>query len=189
MRSSGAWIVAFIGALLIAAVPNGVAAQPQGERVVGTVEGVAGNTVTLTDGSSFSITDATRVAVAHSITAADLEPGQFVAITATLEPDDVLLASIVSVFPASSTVAARQFPMDAVNLMTNANIDEATIDMVSGVELSVSFEGGTSRVRIPPEAEVILRTDGTAADIQPGSRIVATLSSTEATSVTVFEDV
>jgi hypothetical protein len=188
MKSRGTWVGALIGILLLVPGPTVIGAQPQGERLAGTVASVDGTTVTLTDGSSFSLTDATRVAIARSIAATDLEPGQFVAITATREPDDVLLASIVSVFPASSTVAARQFPMDAVNLMTNANIDQATIDTVSGVELSVSFEGGTSRVRIPPDLEVILRTDGSTADIQPGMRVVATLSSAEATSVTVFEE-
>jgi len=44
-------------------------------------------------------------------------------------------------------------------------------------------------VRIPPDAEVILRTDGSLADVQQGARVVVTLSSQVATSVTVLEEV
>jgi len=189
MGSRSAWVGAALSALLIVAAPIIAAAQPQGQRVAGIVENVAEDTVALTDGSSFAITSATRVTIARPITGADLEAGQFVAITATLQPDDVLLASSVSVFPASSNVPARQFPLDGGNLMTNASIDEATIDMVAGAELTVSFEGGVARVRIPPDAEVILRTDGSLADIQPGARVVATLSSQVATSITVLQEV
>ncbi len=189
MQPRSVWFGAALSALLIVAVPMIAAAQPQGQRLAGTVQSVLEDTVTLTDGSSFAITSATRVTIARPITGADLEAGQFVAITATLQPDDVLLASSVSVFPASSNVPARQFPLDGGNLMTNANIDEATIDMVAGAELTVSFEGGVAWVRIPPDAEVILRTDGSLADVQQGARVVVTLSSQVATSVTVLEEV
>lgn len=189
MQSRHALIGAAMSALLIVAAPIVAAAQGQGQRIQGTVQSVAGDTVTLTDGSSFAITSDTRVAIARPITAADLEPGQFVAITANLQPDQVLLATVVTVLPASSTVRAEQFPLPSGDLMTNASIDEATIDTVGGAEMTVSFGGDTARVRIPPDAEVILRTTGTLADIQPGTRLVVTLSSQVATSITVLREV
>jgi len=70
-------------------------------RVTGTVQTDAAGKVTLADGTSLDITPTTRVTQQQSITAADLKAGMFVAITGKRQPDNTVLASIVSVFPDS----------------------------------------------------------------------------------------
>ena len=69
--------------------------------------------------------------------------------------------------------------------MTNANIDEATIDMVSGSFLMVTFQGGMDHVVVPPTAQVIVASDGTLDDIQPGMTVTATITDGVASSLSL----
>jgi hypothetical protein len=116
------------------------------------------------------------------MTPADLKPGLFVAITATRQPDNTLLATIVSVFPASlsATVQGGQRPLPEGNLMTNA-----TIDQVSGNSFTVSFPGGGAKITLAPNAQLIRRVDATPADIAPGTTVSAAVSDGAAQSVTI----
>ncbi len=156
------------------------------QRLSGVVSSSANGTVWLDDGTSFAVTDATRVVVSRAGSMDDLQTGQYVAITATLLADGSLLASMVNIFPESQRRAfGGQFEQASGNLMTNASVDDATIDVVSGSELTVSFQGQTQHVIIPPTAQISVRSDGTTDDIQPGVRISATLSDGAASSVTL----
>jgi hypothetical protein len=119
-------------------------------------------------------------------TPADLHPGQFVAVTARPDMDGTLLASNVNASPDSSGRSfVGQFPMEGGNLMTNATIDDATIDALSGAELTVSFNGETAVVRLVPETSIILRVPGAPGDIQVGDTISATVMGGVAQSVSV----
>jgi hypothetical protein len=113
---------------------------------------------------------------------ADLKPGLFVAVTATRQPDNTLLATIASVFPASlsANVPGGQRPLPEGNLMTNA-----TIDQVSGNSFTVTFPGGGARVTLAPNAQVIKQVDATPADITPGTTLSASVSNGAAVSVTI----
>jgi hypothetical protein len=146
------------------------------------VQGVASTTVTLADGTSFELTPTTRVVRQQPMTAADLTPGLFVAITATRQPDNTLVATIVSVFPPSlsTTVPGGQRPLPEGNLMTNA-----TIDQVSGTAFTVTFPGGGARVTLAPNAQLIRQVDATPADITPGATISAGVANGAAQSVAI----
>jgi hypothetical protein len=151
-------------------------------RIDGRVQTVASNTITLADGASFTLTPTTRVVHQQPMTAADLKPGLFVAITATRQPDNTLLATIVSVFPASqsTTVPGGQRPLPEGNLMTNA-----TIDQVSGNTFTVTFPGGGAKIMLAPNAQLSRRVDATPADITPGAMVSASVSNGAAQSVTI----
>jgi hypothetical protein len=164
------------------ALPVGALAQ---DRLTGSVQSVDGDMVWLGDGSSFQISDATRIAVAWQATAADLHPGQFVAITATRQGDGSLLASIINGFPASSQTFEGQRPMDGDNIMTNAFIESAMIDDVSTGVLEVTFLGNSERVQIAPDAQLVIRSDGTTANVMPGMSVVATVTDGVASSITL----
>lgn len=151
-------------------------------RVNGRVQTVASTAVTLADGTSFDVTPTTRIIRQQPMQPADLKPGLFVAITAMRQPDNTLLASIVSVFPASlsSNVPGGQRPLPQGNLMTNA-----TIDQVSGNSFTVSFPGGGARVTLAPNAQVIRQVDATPADITAGVMVSASVSDGKALSVMI----
>jgi len=147
---------------------------------------VAGATVSLSDGTSFRTTDRTTIVRTQPGTPADLQPGQYVAITAQPQQDGTLLASIVSVFPESQRgLAPGQRPMDDGNLMTNATIDDAQISRNEAGELTVSFPGGGAQVRVAPNAQILLRVPGTLADVQPGQTLTGTVADGLATALSV----
>jgi hypothetical protein len=151
-------------------------------RVNGRVQTVASGAVTLADGTSFTLTPTTRITRQQPMTPADLKPGLFVAITATRQPDNTLLATIVSVFPpsVSANVPAGQRPLPEGNLMTNA-----TIDQVSGSTFTVTFPGGGAKITLAPNAQLIRQLDATPADITPGAALSASVANGAALSVAI----
>lgn len=174
--------VLFLAVALLVAISSASA-----QRLSGVVSSSAGGTVWLDDGTSFAVTDATRVVVSRPGTMDELQGGQYVAITATRLADGSLLASMINIFPESQRGAfGGQFEQSSGNLMTNASVADATIDVVSGSELTVSFQGQTEHVVVPPTAQISVRSDGTMDDVQPGVRISATLNEGVASSVTLM---
>ena len=174
--------IVFVTAFALLAAASTALAQ----RSTGVVSSYADGTVWLDDGTSFTVTDGTRIVVTTSGTVEDLQPGQYVAITAARIDDGSLLASIVRVFPESQRGSfGGQFEQADGNLMTNASIDEATIDMLTGSVLMVSFRGQMEHVVIPPTVQISVLTDGTLDDIEPGARITATVTDGVASSVSL----
>src|SRR3954471_13321809 len=72
-------------------------APPAGSRTwdYGTVQALQGDTLALEGGKQFTPTDTTNIARQEPLTAADLQPGQYVGVTAKRQPDNTLLASEV----------------------------------------------------------------------------------------------
>lgn len=158
-----------------AAAPLAAPAQPtataavRAERMSGAVKSFSGGQAVLADGRSFSVGAATRITRVEPATAADLQPGQYVAVTAKRQPDNTLLASEVRVFPESSRgVAPGQRPMDGGNLMTNA-----TIEKVEGDAFTVTWEGGGAQVKLAPGGKVGRMSPGSQADIREGISVQA----------------
>ncbi|MGH2363718.1 MAG: DUF5666 domain-containing protein [Chloroflexota bacterium] len=150
--------------------------------MTGTVQTDAAGKVTLADGTSLDVTPTTRVTEQQTITAADLKPGMFVAITAKRQQDNTLLASIVSVFPDSLTkvVPGGQRPMPEGNLMTNASIAE-----ISGNSFTVTFPGGGARITIAPGARILKQIDATPADVKPGEKVSISVVNGAAQSISI----
>jgi hypothetical protein len=144
----------------------------QVDRISGTVQSFDGTTVVLTDGRSFAVPEGTSVRVARRVGPAELSPNLLVAVTVQRGVDGTLFASRINAFPPElGDLTLGQRPLDGDNLMTNASIDEATIDMVEGGELTVSFLGQTERVHITETTFIQLNSAGTASDIVPGVAI------------------
>jgi hypothetical protein len=160
-------------------------AQSAATTISGTVQGVGQDAVTLSDGQTFALSPETRVTIVTPATPADLTPGSYVAITAQRDADGVLQASLISTFPESSRGREGQFPMQGENIMTNATIDEAVLDSISGGEMSVSFLGETNQVRLTPSTVVEIRSQGALADIVPGDNISARVENGAALTVSV----
>jgi hypothetical protein len=76
-------------------------APPAGSRAwtYGTVQALQGDILTLDSGQTFALTDTTNVLRQVPMTAGDLQPGQYVGVTAKRQPDNTLLASEVNVIP------------------------------------------------------------------------------------------
>src|SRR5205823_3844852 len=136
----------------------------------------------------------------HRITATDLSPGQYLSIAARADADDALTASFVSIFPDSvrgrgegqrelgglGFCAPTCRPGD---LMTNANVDDATLDSVNAGELVVSFSGQNARVLVTPDTRLSMQTSGSTADLVPGAEIIGFINPQGlAGTIWVYED-
>lgn len=173
-------VLAAIG-LLIGTNGLTALAQPPGAQMPGTVQSVADNVMTLTNGASFFVTDQTRVTLLTAVAPADLMAGNYVAITAEREMDGALRANIVSVFPELVRPAEIQREMADIQwcepwcmpqaLMTNATIDDARIDTVAGDELTISVLGETGQVRLAPETRIEIQSIGSMDSIVPGATV------------------
>lgn len=160
-----------------AASPSAVALQ----RVEGMVTSFSGGRVVLSDGRSLSVPDGARISRSLPIDAADLRPGDYVAITGKRQPDNTVLASMVNVFPASlGQVAPGQRLLPEGNLMTNA-----TIDQIEGRSLVVVFPGGGARVQLAPDAHITRGVDAALTDLVPGVAVVAMVVDDAARAITI----
>ncbi|HEY3117562.1 MAG TPA: hypothetical protein VGK54_12535 [Chloroflexota bacterium] len=177
-----------LAAMGILGVMYAPAALAQGQRtpISGTIDSAGDDWLAFTDGTTLTLTPDTRITLSRAATAADLEPGMFVAITAVRDMDDYLLASIINVFPDNARGREGQFPLTGDNLMTNASIEEATIDEIGSMEFSVSFNGEMDRVRLAPGVRINLREAGATADLQPGLSADIFATDGVATNVTVY---
>lgn len=132
---------------------------------------VNGSTVTLQDGSSFSVAGQTAITYQAPGTAADIKPGQLVAVTATPQQDNsTLLASMIRVFLPSGSFDEHQSPQGDGTLMTNA-----TVATVQGNGFTVTFPGGGAQVTVAPDAQIQIQTNGSLANIKPGTSVSASV--------------
>jgi Domain of unknown function (DUF5666) len=149
-------------------------------RQMGTVTAINGNTVTLQDGSTLTMTPQTAVTRRVAASPSDIQKGVSVAVTAKRQPDNSLMASEVVLFDSVSSSFYRQFPMDAGNIMTNA-----TVDQLTGNSFTVTFPGGGEHVTLAPDAKVSKVVKGQPSDIKVGDAISASVSGSTAQSVSI----
>ena len=161
--------------------PTPVAASPSASagaaaRVQGKVQSATASKLTLADGEVLDLSASTRITRTDPATPGDLRPGLFVAITAKQQPDQTLLASMVSIFSESLSrvVPPGQRPLTEGNLMTNAAI--ASIDQVSATSFTVTFAGTTAKVILAPAAVLLKQTDVRPEDIAAGTTISASVA-------------
>lgn len=154
-------------------------------RVEGVVRTATSSSLTLADGTILELSPSTRVIRVAAATPADLKPGMFVAITARRQPDNTLLASMVSIFSESQSriVPPGQRPLPEGNLMTNAPI--ASIDQVSGTTFTVTVSGGGATVTLAPDARILKQVDLKPEAILAGAKVSATVVNGAAQSVQI----
>ncbi|GAC1322622.1 MAG: hypothetical protein NVSMB2_20010 [Chloroflexota bacterium] len=154
---------------------------PPAERVDGTIQRFSGPQLTLASGRAFVVPSTVRVSRSTNIAAADLKTGDYVAITGNRQSDNIVLATIVNVFPPSlGQVAPGQRPLPEGNLMTNA-----TIDQIQGTSFVVTFPGGGARIQLAPDARITRAIDATPAELVPGASISAQIVDNTARAITI----
>jgi hypothetical protein len=168
-------VVAVVSGALVATTAP---AQTQGDTqsVSGVVVSLAGDTATIaTSAGPVDVTLArdTTYEQEGSGTLANLQPGQYIAVTGQPTGDGQRAVQI-RIFPAVQRSVPERVnsPMGGAalgNLMTNA-----TIDSLVDNRLTVRTAGETVVVALAPDTEVLRPVPATAADLAEGRRVVVT---------------
>jgi hypothetical protein len=140
--------------------------------------------VTLADGTAFTLGADTRLTRTATATFTDLQAGEFAAITAKLQPDGSLLASMVNIFATLPSAGfLGQFPMDGGDLMTNAEI--IAVGPAGGNGFNVQFPGGSQEIRLAPDVRMSKILAASPSEIVLGSAVTANVVDGVARSVSI----
>jgi len=191
---------ACVAAILCVLFANGAAlAQSTLQVIRGDVAAVEGPTLRVKTStgqeSDIRVTDTLRVNVRVPATLDAIKEGNYVAVTATPQPDGTLLASEVRIFPESMRGTGEGHrPMAALpgRTMTNATVasvspvkstsqrtmTNATVANVgnkgSGLSLKVTYKGGEQTVFVPSGTPVMITELGDRSTLSAGQHVIVT---------------
>ncbi len=152
-------------------------ALPAGQ-VEGTISAMGAGTIMIADRDGTSVrvvvTGDTVVIQRSSTTLETIKPNNFVGVTARRESDGSLIAISINIFPPQfrGRVREAQFVMDTGNVMTNATVFQS-VRRIAGRTLYLKVNDGSVVIAVPKEAEVWQLTVIKAADLRPGTHVVA----------------
>jgi hypothetical protein len=170
------------GLVLVGAMTLGLAgmaqAQKAPDRIRGDITKVDGDKVSIKspDGKDYDVVLAkdARVQAVVPMKIEDIQPGQFLSVTA--EPvgsDPHHLKGIgISIFPPGSKPSPGQRPWDKTpkSLMTNADVTASVMKSGNG-EVTLSANGETYTLDMPPGTPVVTSKPGTRDLVKPGAYV------------------
>ena len=145
------------------------------QRIRGTVEQVAADSVTVRSGARdvrIALPAGWKVTAVKPSELAAIKPGTFIG-TAATGPDTHLVAREVVVFPpALKGTGEGHYPWDLgpQSTMTNATVDAETTG-TNGRTLSLSYKGGKVDVLVPPGVPIVTLQPGRRAMLAPGAHV------------------
>jgi hypothetical protein len=174
-------------------------AQPPGRQIDGTIDRIQDGTVYLNTAAAFPINDATRVTRINYGSVNDLTAGRYISLSARPAEGGMLEASVVGLFAEGVTPNEGQRELAEIrfcqpncrerDLMTNAAINDAVVDQVSGGQLMISFAGQSSTVVLTPQTRIELQSVGSLSDITQGANVLGFINDeNNAASVWVYLD-
>jgi len=157
------------------AASSAFAQAPQGVPIKGRILSADSNAIVVKAGDvdqKVGLAEKTTVLTLGPGTIADIKKGSYIGVGATPQADGTQKAIRVMIFAESQRGTGEGHrPWDRPNTtMTNATVDT----MVSGVEgnvLTVKYKDGEKKIIIGPDAVILLRTDGSRADLKAGANV------------------
>jgi hypothetical protein len=171
MRPSLLVSAAFLAFQSVAAL-----AQAMPERVGGTVESFAGDTLTMktADGKSETVQVPASVKVTALVNCklSDIKAGDYVGSAAVKGTDGKLHAQEVHIFAESMRGTGEgQRPMSGANRsMTNATVT-TVIAAPKGQTLRLAYKGGEQDIEVGPEARIVAIVPGDRSLLKPGAAV------------------
>jgi hypothetical protein len=167
--------LALAGTIVVASLAA-VSAQPQTQRVVGTIVAVEGRTLAVkTREAEVKVNVTDNVAVFGVLKAgiADIKPGAFIGVGAMPQPDGSQKAIRVTIFADSQrgTGEGHRPWLQPGSTMTNATVD-TTVGSVDGQVVMVKYKGGEKKIVIPPGLAMQKYIAGDKSELKPGAAIL-----------------
>ena len=164
-------IVAALLSVLIAA--SAWAQAPT--RIRGTITAVQGDVLSVKsrDGKDLQIQLAPDLGVstARNATLDELK-GKYVGVTA-VSKGGRLVAVEVHALPPQAKPGHTPWDLEPGSTMTNANL-EGVAQSSAGNEITMSYQGGSQKILVPPGTPIVSFVPGTRADLKPGEWIFTT---------------
>jgi hypothetical protein len=160
-------------AVLLLAIATAAAAQAP-VRVRGTISAFDGRTLTVDSKTLVLIGEKSEIVFAQPIALSEIKPGDFLGITSVKAGDGALTAYEVRRFPQALNPGHRPFDGRDDQTMTNATVGaivESTGSGARGRELVLTYDGGTQRIAVPPNASISELVPGNRAHLVPGAAV------------------
>jgi hypothetical protein len=172
------WRLVVVAALALAVAVIAIAsAQEQPVRVRGTIDGVDGQTMSVTarDGAKLSIKIADNATVVGVVKAsmADIKPGSYVGVAGMPQEDGSQRALEVLIFPEAMRGTAEGFrPWDLrpSSTMTNATVSEV-MAKADAQTLTLKYKDGEKTVVVPPGVPIVAFVPGDKSELKAGAKI------------------
>jgi hypothetical protein len=179
MRISVQTVAAAIAAALV--VSSALAQKPETVSVKGKIAAVEGSAVVIDQAKgagkvTVNLAGKAVIMTVGTATIKDISSGSYVGIGAMPQADGTQKAIRVMIFPEMQRGTGEgHYPWKAPtakpgSTMTNATVD-TSIAGVDGQILTVKYKGGTQKIIIGPDAEILANIPGSASDLKPGSNI------------------
>jgi hypothetical protein len=171
---------AFVVAAALAA-PSTAAEKGKSQVVKGKIAALEGATVVVDQAkgagqAKVKLTGKAVIMMVGKATLAEIKPGSFVGVGAIPQADGTQKAVRVMIFPeVQRGTGEGHYPWKAAtapkgSTMTNATV-ETTVAAVDGQVLIVKYKGGTQKIIVGKDAEILANIPGTRADLKPGTAI------------------
>jgi hypothetical protein len=166
--------LAFVGIALAASVAA-VAAQPQVQRVVGTIQDVDGRTLVVSTKSGnvkVDVTDNVAVFGVTKATLADIKPGTFLGVGAMPQPDGSQKAVRINIFPPGQNPnpGFRSWAGAPQGTMTNGTV-ATSVAGVDGHTLSLKYKDGEKKIAVTPQTQIVASVPGDRSELKAGAAI------------------
>ena len=169
---------AFAAALVVS---SALAQKPETVSVKGKIASVEGSTIVIDQAkgagqAKVALTGKAVIMTVGTATLKDITPGSFIGVGAMPQADGTQKAIRVMIFPeAQRGTGEGHYPWKAPTAKPGSTMTNATVDTtVSGVEgqvLTVKYKGGTQKIIIGPDAEILANIPGSASDLKAGANI------------------
>ena len=154
--------------LLLLCACAALAQAPQ--RVRGTITASDADVLTVDGKTHIRLDGKTEIVFAQPIALSDLKPGDFLGVTSMKRADGTLTAYEVRRFPKPVNPGHRPFDGRDDQTMTNATIG-ATVQSASGRELTLTYDGGSQKITVPPDASVSTLVPGQRSHLVVGAPV------------------
>jgi len=165
--------------------------EPQKTQAVkGKIAAVEGSTVVIDQAkgggqAKVRLTEKAVIMTVGTATTADIQPGSFVGVGAIPQADGTQKAVRVMIFSEAQRGSNEgHYPWKAPTApsggtMTNATVD-TTAAAVEGQMLTVKYKGGTQKIVIGKDAEILANIPGDRSHLKPGAAIAVPAATTAA---------
>jgi hypothetical protein len=150
-------------------------AQPQGQPVIGQIQGVDGNLLVVkTQAGEQKVTLANNVVVwgLEKASVSDVSKGAFIGVGATPQADGSQKAIRVIIFaePMRGNGEGHRPWTRPNTTMTNATVD-TTVSGVDGQNIMVKYKDGEKKIIIGPDAVIRRYVAGDKSELKPGAHV------------------